>query len=290
MLNVEQIEKSFGSQKILKGVSFNINSGEIYGLIGKNGAGKTTLMNIMAGLSSADSGSCTLNGKPISTENNILKIGYLPDLPSFFEYLTTGEFLDYLLMGREEKRRRTLLQLVELDDKVKISTMSRGMRQRLGIAAAIVNDPDVILLDEPTSALDPSGRADVMRVLNTLKHEGKAIILSTHILADMERVCDQVGFLSDGIIKKNIKVSELQEGCAYVRVTFAENQIDSHIFELAGLQFEVTGGMYRFALDQKDILVSQKKLLNVLAGLDIEIASIHNESNNLDKLFEEVCG
>ena len=159
MLTVDKVEKSFGDNNVLKGISFSVNKGQIFGLIGKNGVGKTTLINIIAGLSSADSGTCRIDDQVITVSNKSLSIGYLPDSPNFFEYLTCGEYLDFLLMENHSERRKKLLDLVELMPDTKISTMSRGMRQRLGIAAAIIGDPDIVLLDEPTSALDPSGRA-----------------------------------------------------------------------------------------------------------------------------------
>ena len=118
------------------------------------------------------------------------KVGYLPDLPAFYDYLTTDEYLDFLLMNENPKRRDELLEIVGLPKGAKVKTMSRGMRQRLGIAAVLVKDPDVILLDEPTSALDPAGRNDVKDILLKLKSEGRTIILSTHILADMDSICD----------------------------------------------------------------------------------------------------
>ena len=194
---------------MLNGVSFSINNCEIYGLIGKNGAGKTTLMNIIAGLSKSDEGSYSI-GEETATSS----IGYLPDIPAFFDYLTAQEYIDFLLMNvdRTNERKTHLLQLVGLKGNEKIKSMSRGMKQRLGVASALVTDPKVLLLDEPTSALDPQGRHELMEILKQLKADGRSIVLSTHILADMEMVCDKVGFLHDGVIKNEIRVSELLSG------------------------------------------------------------------------------
>lgn len=289
MVEVKNIYKSFSNNEVLKGVSFSISKGEIYGLVGKNGAGKTTLMNIMAGLSSADNGQCIVSGKGITPGSQNVRVGYLPDLPSFFDYLTTGEYIDYLLMHKDKARKKYLLNLVELEDNLIISTLSRGMRQRLGIAAAIVNDPDVLLLDEPTSALDPSGRMDVMRILSDLKNTGKSIILSTHILTDMERICDAVGFLTDGIIKREIKVRDLDRASEYIRVSFGGNSVDSKLFEGYDLQYQDIGdNVYRIAIE-KDVIASQKKIFSFLASCNQAILSIHNEVTDLDTLFQEVC-
>ena len=215
MLKVNRISKSFHGRQVLKEITFTVNSGEIYGLIGKNGAGKTTLMNIIAGLSCPDSGACLIDNKNKRNPNSV-RTGYLPDLPSFYEYLTAKEYMDFLLMNTRKQnlsdKRNQLLENVKLSGKEKIKDMSRGMKQRLGIAAALVNDPPILLLDEPTSALDPMGRHELMEILKSLKKEGKAILLSTHILADMEQVCDNTGFLNNGTIEKEINVNSLLLG------------------------------------------------------------------------------
>ena len=248
-------------------------------------------MNIMAGLSGPDTGKCLLLGNSISSNTNVVRIGYLPDLPAFFDYLSVDEYIDFLLKGKDRVRKNNLIEMVDLPNTAKIATMSRGMRQRLGIAAAIINDPDVVLLDEPTSALDPSGRADVMKILLGLKQEGKAIVLSTHILADMERVCDKVGFLSDGTIRKELNVEDLKDGCSFVRITFAEEigKVTS-IIQASEIPFEIIDGhIFRFAIDDKRQSEDQKKVFSFLANANLLIKSIQNESQNLDKIFEEVC-
>lgn len=291
MLEIEEIHKYFGENKVLNGVSFSVDAGQIYGLIGKNGAGKTTLMNIMAGLSAPDTGRCLLAEHSITGSVSGASIGYLPDLPAFYDYLTVDEYIDFLLEGKNKSRKDNLIEMMDLPHNAKIATMSRGMRQRLGIAAAIINNPDVVLLDEPTSALDPSGRADVMKILLRLKEEGKVIVLSSHILADMERVCDKVGFLSGGTIKKELNVEELREGCSFVRVTFAEEiGIVVPIIQNSGIPFDIIDGhIFRFVIDDTKQKEDQKKVFSFLGKLDFQIKSIQNESQNLDKIFAEVC-
>ena len=210
MISVQNIAKSFGENTVLKDVSLFVNEASIYGLIGHNGAGKTTLMSIMAGLSKADRGSYDYGGKRIS---------YLPDSPGFFDYLTAGEYIQFLMSGTQigsGPTKEELLRQVGLTGKIKISKMSRGMRQRLGIAAALVNDPDILLLDEPTSALDPAGRIELMQILGDLRRQGKSILLSTHILADMEKLCDKVGFLHKGIISRTVNVRDLNNRNAWI--------------------------------------------------------------------------
>ena len=281
MLNVNSITKSFENHKVLSGVSFSINNGEIYGLIGKNGAGKTTLMNIIAGLSKPDEGSYSI-GNESTTDN----VGYLPDIPVFFDYLTAQEYIDFLLMNtdRTNERRTHLLQLVGLKGNEKIKSMSRGMKQRLGVAAALVNDPEVLLLDEPTSALDPQGRHELMEILKQLKADGCSIVLSTHILADMEKVCDKVGFLHDGVIKNEVWVSELLLGKQEAWKIEFETVFELPTYNKTAM-FIVPTSEKSYVFETAD----QKYLLQYLASLPAKIVSIRNKAISLDELFEEVC-
>lgn len=281
MLNVNSITKSFENHKVLNGVSFSINNGEIYGLIGKNGAGKTTLMNIIAGLSKSDEGSYSI-GEETATSS----IGYLPDIPAFFDYLTAQEYIDFLLMNvdRTNERKTHLLQLVGLKGNEKIKSMSRGMKQRLGVASALVTDPKVLLLDEPTSALDPQGRHELMEILKQLKADGRSIVLSTHILADMEKVCDKVGFLHDGVIKNEIRVGELLSGKQDSWEIEFEAELEFPVYNKTTLCVTPTGEK-SYLFETAD----QKYLLQYLASLPKKIVSIRNKAISLDELFEEVC-
>lgn len=280
MISVQNIAKSFGENKVLTDVSFRVEDASIYGLIGHNGAGKTTLMSIMAGLSKADFGSYDYGGK---------KISYLPDIPGFFEHLTAGEYIQFLMSGMSnvsEQTGKILLRHVGLTSNSKIRKMSRGMRQRLGIAAALVNDPDILLLDEPTSALDPEGRMELMQILNDLRRQGKSILLSTHILADMEKICDEVGFLHKGVIQRTIRMQDLNNSNAWiVRLNGNMDSID-----ISGGQISVIGdGLLRIALDGDNSLRSQQMALKWLSSLDNMIVGIRNESQSLEDLFQEVC-
>ncbi len=278
MLKVDGIRKSFSGNDVLRGVSFSIKQGEIYGLIGKNGAGKTTLLNIVAGLMDKDAGTLKKDGV----------IGYLPDLPNFFEYLKTDEYLDFLLMDKDKKRRDELLDMVGLKSGLKVKTMSRGMRQRLGIAAALVNNPDIILFDEPTSALDPLGRKDVKDILLNLKDKGKTIVLSTHILADMDKICDRAGFLHNGIIAKEVDVRESADDKSYIIVGFKEKIADDflRIFETYE---KINENMVKIFIDGTSKDRSQKKIFKILSETEYEVSSISTKEHTLDDIFEEVC-
>ena len=219
ILEVKQVSKSFGSQKVLDEISFSVPEGSIYGFIGKNGAGKTTTMTIALGLLKADKGGIFIQGKAVhygETETNKL-IGYLPDVPEFYPFLTAREFLklcaDIIGMDAKESKHKIadLLEMVGLEDSNKrIKTYSRGMKQRLGIAQALINDPVLLICDEPTSALDPVGRKQLLSVLKKVK-EKTTVIFSTHILSDVESICDEVAILNNGKIVSQGTLSFLKK-------------------------------------------------------------------------------
>lgn len=219
ILEVTNISKSFGSQKVLDDISFSVPTGSVYGFIGKNGAGKTTTMNLALGLLKADTGEIKIQGKVVQygeTETNKL-VGYLPDVPEFYPFLTAREFLELCAdisgMGAKHAKNKIteLLKMVGLEDsKKRIKTYSRGMKQRLGIAQALINDPVLLICDEPTSALDPIGRKQLLSVLKKVK-EKTTVIFSTHILSDVESICDQVAILNDGKIVAQGSLSDLKK-------------------------------------------------------------------------------
>jgi ABC-type multidrug transport system, ATPase component len=282
MIKIVNVKKKYLSKSVLDGVNISISKGEIYGLIGKNGAGKTTLMKIVVGLQKETSGTVLIekeDGKPAV-------IGYLPDSPMIYEYLYAGEYIVYLLMKKDKTRVDELLELADLNYKEKIKDMSKGMKQRLGIVASLANNPDILILDEPTSALDPGGRLEVLNLLKKLREMGKTIIISTHILNDMQNICDRVGFLSDGVIKKELNINSYIDNEA-IRVRFNGNIIN----ELKTLDNSINvdiiaNGEYIFRSNAQDF---QKKIFFFLSNTNMKVLSIRNESINLDDIFSEVC-
>lgn len=289
MVQLQNITKSFGENKVLKDITLTISKGEIFGLIGKNGAGKTTLLSIIAGLSNATQGSCYINDALIDKSTRSSKVGYLPDVPAFFDFMSVSEFLDFLYkknVGYKQKRDE-LLKLVGLEGKTIIKTMSRGMRQRLGMAATLVNDPDVILLDEPSSALDPMGRYELSEILLHLKKQGKTIILSTHILTDMENICDRVGFLHDGIIIKTVSPKSI-DGSQKVKIVF-KNIIKKEMFEGLSLNVTFEGDNCVVLSGNLQDLEQQKDLIDRVLSIENPITYINTLGVDLDSIFREVC-
>lgn len=208
ILSIKNLKKRYGSKEVLKGLNLDIPEHSIYGFVGKNGAGKTTTMKAILGLVKPDEGEIFLCNKRVSfgqTETNKY-IGYLPDVPEFYPFMTPLEYLRFSgeLCGMNKwkvnQRSKELLELVGLSNEGgRIGGFSRGMKQRLGIAQALLNSPRLLICDEPTSALDPIGRKEILDILYAAKDQ-TTIIFSTHILSDVERICTNVAFLKDGII------------------------------------------------------------------------------------------
>jgi len=212
------MKKSFGSFEALKGINIHVAKNDVYGFLGHNGSGKSTTINIMAGLSRMDGGTCRIDGQLQDSRTSIIhpNIGYLPEEPKFYPWMTAYEYLQYIgsaYSGKVSCRIEEILEWVGLNHATKrrIGGFSRGMKQRLGMAVALFYDPDILLLDEPSSALDPQGRADVLDMIKRLKDAGKTVFLSTHILDDVERVCNKVGILKAGSMVAEMELPALME-------------------------------------------------------------------------------
>jgi len=216
-VDVRDIAKSFRTGHLravyrpaLKGLSFSIARGEIFGYLGPNGSGKTTTLKILLGLLFPDRGSATILAHPLASRAWRYKVGYQPEHPYFYDYLTATEYLDYagrlFGLGASERKGRIadLLRLVSLEAAadVPLRRFSKGMTQRVGLAQALVNDPELVFLDEPMSGLDPLGRRLVRRIIMDLKAAGKTVFFSTHILGDAESLCDRVALLRGGELLK----------------------------------------------------------------------------------------
>lgn len=208
VLTINGLSKSFGTQKVLDNLSFSVPENAIFGFIGQNGTGKTTTMKLILGLLGADSGSITVCGEPVSYGQKIThrQIGYLPDVPEFYNYMNALEYLalcgEITGLSKTETTNNSneLLDLVGLEGvKKRIGGFSRGMKQRLGIAQALLSRPKLLICDEPTSALDPVGRKEILNILGKIKGS-TTVLFSTHILTDVERICDHVAVLHNGSI------------------------------------------------------------------------------------------
>jgi len=298
-IEVKSLVKTYGSVHALDGLNLQVEGGHIFGFMGPNGAGKTTTMRILTGLAKPTRGEAQVAGIDLARDRRDLTrhIGYLPEEPAFYPWMTPVEFLDYLgrLYGLQAKirsaRGRELLELVKLDDsgRRRIGGFSRGMRQRLGIAAALVNQPEVLLLDEPASALDPSGRKEVLDLIGNLR--GRCtVLMSTHILADVERVCDVVGIVAHG---KMIVQSERQALLdKYALPMFEieagpEEMLKRWLDSLQGQSWftsaEMTGNKARLAVS--DVRLAKQELLPGALGFGLGIERYEELKPSLEDIF-----
>ena len=204
-------------KRAVDGLNLEVHAGEVFGFLGPNGAGKTTTMNVLLGFVNASAGDAYLFGTNVRDPIARQRIGYLPELTYYYKFLTAEEILRFYagifgIPKREiDSRVDAVLKLVELEHARKrlIKTYSKGMQQRVGLAQALINNPDLLILDEPTSGLDPIGRMKVREIIQRLKNEGKTIFFSSHELGEVETVCDRVAILNQGRLQVEGRVNEL---------------------------------------------------------------------------------
>jgi ABC-2 type transport system ATP-binding protein len=206
MIEINDLTKMYGDATVLDGLTLTIPKGSVFGFLGQNGAGKTTAMKIMVGLAMPDTGTVTIGGKPCTDSSAREHIGYMPEAPYFYDRLTGLEFLrfccDLFTAGRNrpDSYLGDILKragIYDARDRA-IATYSKGMKQRLGFAQTLVNDPKYIFLDEPLDGLDPIGRREIKEIIRGLHAEGKTIFFNSHILYDTERLCDAIGIIHEG--------------------------------------------------------------------------------------------
>lgn len=220
VIQTNDLCRLFGSVKAVNNLNLNVPKGSVYGFLGPNGAGKTTTIKILLGLTKPSSGTITVLDQPAPSKNYLHRIGFLPDVPNFYPWMRGDEFLTFAgrlfaIPERElAKRRDELLEITGLKGvKTKIGGYSRGMKQRLGLAQALINNPEVVFMDEPTSALDPSGRKEILETISLIS-ERCTVFFSTHILTDVERVCNRVGILNHGELIREESLADLQQDYA----------------------------------------------------------------------------
>lgn len=220
-LVVEYKTRDLGSKtkRAVDGLNLEVHAGEVFGFLGPNGAGKTSTMKVLLGFYPPSSGEARLFGEDVRQPIARQRIGYLPELTYYYKFLTPVELLRFygtiFRLTRDEIEHRTeeVLELVELTEvrKKQIKTFSKGMQQRIGLAQALINDPDLLILDEPTSGLDPIGRMKVREIIERLKDQGKTVFFSSHELGEVETVCDRVAILNRGKLVESGGVHELVE-------------------------------------------------------------------------------
>ncbi len=217
-IHIHKIKKTLGHREILKGVTFDVATGDIFGYLGPNGAGKTTTIRILLGLLQADSGELNILGQDIRATGTRMKIGFALDPDGLYNTMTAAENLQYYAdiyrVSDAGSRIGKVLELVGLADRAKdwVGTYSKGMRQRLSLARAMVHDPEVLILDEPTSGVDPTGQIEVRKILLDIAHtENKTVLLSSHNLDEVQRICNRIALIDRGEIKLYGELKDLRQ-------------------------------------------------------------------------------
>ncbi|MGI1806338.1 ABC transporter ATP-binding protein [Exiguobacterium sp. TDN 0502] len=275
MLKIENISKRLGKEQILKDVSFEVSPGEVFGFLGPNGAGKTTTIRIITGLLEQDAGKVTVNGFDVVEERSkaLTQIGAIVENPAFYPYLTGKQNLIHaknLIPGIGQVDYDALARLVGLEGKLskKVGEYSLGMKQRLGIARALLHNPRVLILDEPTNGLDPSGIAELREYLRQMAREQDiAILISSHMLSEMEQISDRYAIIDQGVIKSVESVRNETGAKIALRVN-AEAMTDVlDALRVANYPSEV--------LEDKIIITAPESECPVIARLVVPIADLH---------------
>lgn len=295
VVSINQVTKRFGAKEVLKNVTLTIPEHSVFGFVGANGAGKTTLMKCMLGLLPVTSGTITIAGQPVAfgqTKSN-MHIGYLPDVPEFYPYYNAREYLQLCAvitnMQKSERapRIKELLELVGLSHtKSPIRTYSRGMKQRLGIAQALLNRPKLLICDEPTSALDPVGRAQILSILQAAKSE-TTVFFSTHILSDAEQICDRVAMLHEGTIIFEDELAALQQQVDHQFVFTFTTTAEHALSQLNDLE-------YHISIEENALIVQlsseseRMQFIRQLTDRNLVIQSMHAHKKPLEQVVLEV--
>ena len=294
MLRITDLHKRFGDKEVLRGLNLTVPEHSIYGFIGKNGAGKTTTMKTILGLLKADSGEIVVNGEKVvygQTSTNQYT-GYLPDVPEFYPFMTAPEYLRFCgeITGMKkaecDTRLKELLELVGLgDEKHRIKGFSRGMKQRLGIAQALLNSPKLLICDEPTSALDPVGRKEILDILLTVR-EQTTVLFSTHILSDVERICTDVAFLNNGVVETQGMLSDIKTRYR-IEEYLVETENDADALKLLQ-DFPSMKQIDRNQLTFCESVLSAFDVLRFVSEQHIALLKFERVEPTLESLFMEV--
>lgn len=293
MVRIRNLHKQYGSYSVLRGLSMDIEKGDVYGFLGRNGCGKTTTMNIITNIIPKDEGEIIIGGgKPV-------KIGYLPESPVIYSYMTSREYLEYIAAccnysGDVTRRVNEVLDIVGLTKAAdrRAKGYSRGMTQRLGMGAAIIGDPELLIFDEPTSALDPEGRAEVISIIERLKGMGSTIVLSTHILSDVERVANRIGIMKDGVLAEEGRLGDVllkhAGSVVHLRVRGLTDDMKIKLLtvDYARAEFNDITGTFRFGTDSPE--ECSRRLIRLLADNDAAAEELKIGTATLEEVFRKV--
>jgi ABC-2 type transport system ATP-binding protein len=297
VMQLKDVKKTIGNKPIIKGLNFDIYGGEVFGFLGPNGAGKTTTIRMMVGLMKMTEGDVIIKGHSINSDfkEAIHHVGGIVENPEMYPFMSGWKnLLHYsrMMPGISEERIHEVVQLVGLEKRIKekVGKYSLGMRQRLGIAQALLHKPSVLILDEPTNGLDPSGIREIRAYIRRLaEEEGVAVIVSSHILSEMEMMCDRIGIIKNGELISIQTVKDALEQTEEKEVSIEATPIDD---TLAALK-EMTGKEVSIQEDRMTFIIEREEIPTVIAGLvqkGIQIYSVNVNRSTLEDKFLDLIG
>ncbi|MCM1046341.1 MAG: ABC transporter ATP-binding protein [Candidatus Gastranaerophilales bacterium] len=304
MLYIDHLYKNYGKFRAVDNLTLHIPKGDLFGFVGPNGAGKTTTIRIVCGLMLPSAGGVAINGVDAMSHQKEVKkqIGYVPDFFGVYDNLKVREYMEfygsmYRMNTKEiEKISDDLLELVNLSDKkeVFVDTLSRGMKQRLCVARALIHNPALLVLDEPNSGLDPRARVEMKELLQNLKSMGKTIVISSHILSELSEMCSSIGIMDRGHLVAAGRIEDVMEG------VFGSNQLVITLDEGRETAVRILNEYAKAKIDslgEHEIKLSHtmskseiSKLIGTLIANDVVVTGFHKQEENLETLFMRVTG
>ncbi|MEM8764825.1 MAG: gliding motility-associated ABC transporter ATP-binding subunit GldA [Bacteroidota bacterium] len=293
---VSNISKSFGTQKALDAVSFQIKKGEIVGFLGPNGAGKSTMMRILTTYHTADEGEAEVNGFDIHTQKQKVKqsIGFLPEHNPLYLDMYVREYLNFSaeMYGAPKSNVSEAIEKTGLTPEAhkKIGQLSKGYRQRVGLAAALLHDPEVLILDEPTTGLDPNQLVDIRKLIQTLGKE-KTILFSTHILKEVEAVCDRVIIINKGKLVADQNIGDLKNAQEQVIEVEFDEKVDQKVLaKIPEIKSVSSGGKNAFVLTFSGDKDHRPVIFDFAQNNGLKILQLNRKNQNLESVFAELTG
>jgi ABC-2 type transport system ATP-binding protein len=294
VIETRDLHKYYGHIQALRGVTLTVERGEIFGLLGQNGAGKTTLIKVLLGIAWKTAGDAFLLGQVSGSVGVRQRVGYLPEDHRFPDYHSGWSLMNFygklMGLGRNQRRRRAaeLLELVGLKDRMrsKVRTYSKGMKQRLGVAQAILHDPDVIFLDEPTDGVDPVGRREIRAIMQRLRDDGKTLFLNSHLLGEVELICNRVAIMQRGEIIREGTVEALTRMTGLYVVGLAPGEVFPREEAVKhGYQVTPRGGLWEIGLADGQTI---DPLVRLLHARGLNLRHLVEKRQSLEDQFVEV--
>lgn len=302
MLQIDHLYKSYGKFQAVSNLTLHIPQGDLFGFVGPNGAGKTTTIRMVCGLLLPDRGNVAINGMDALTQRKEIKkqIGYVPDFFGVYDNLKVREYMDFYgsmyRMGSREIERVSddLLELVNLSDKKEayVDTLSRGMKQRLCVARALIHNPALLVLDEPNSGLDPRARVEMKELLQNLRSMGKTIVISSHILSELSEMCNSIGIMNHGNLVAAGRIEDVMEGVFgnnQLIVTLEEGRETAMrvVNEHAGIKVDSVGE-HELRLSHNMTKQEIAKLIGTMIAEGVVVTGFHKQEGDLETLFMRV--